>query len=674
MAPTPSTPSPVENAGPIRPLLDLLRGEGNSRSWKRLLASLSSPCGAEAAWISRPVQRNGEAKHWAVVNSWTAPGIGSLQETPASDLRSAVPVFFENGASPWPELSAWCVKYGWRACGMWPVFQSGALIGWFGFSRRKDGWSDDDRRLLENAAEIVTTVLVHQAFDQQVDRLVRALDQTAETVMITDAHGDIEYTNHAFEVVTGYPLAEVRGHTPGFLKSGEHPGVFFREMWNKLLRGEVWTGLIVNRRKNGNMYRADTTITPIRNEQGAVISFISTARDITREMEIEEKFRQSQKMEALDHLASGMAHDFNNMLTPIMAYSDLALMELPGEHPVRKYLEEISGCAEQGAALIRQLLAFGRKREPDISPVEVNEIISGLETMVRRSVHENVQIELQLAPDAGVVMADPWQMEQVIVNLVLNARDAMPQGGKLTIATHGPAKTGPGAEHPSMATIEVRDTGTGIDPAIQAHIFEPFYTTKPPGEGTGLGLTSARSIVSRHGGQLTVESTLGVGSVFRLTLPAATETALPEPIRSHTTAGRGTETILLVEDDSAVRMLSAELLRRMGYTVFDFSDSGEALLFIRSATQPVHLLLADVILPHCDGRRLFQQLRSTYPRLKGLFMTGHGPQVLKKMGLSDDAKDMIRKPFTVSDLMHRVRQTLDEPVDAQAPNPQGAPS
>jgi two-component system, cell cycle sensor histidine kinase and response regulator CckA len=494
-----------------------------------------------------------------------------------------------------------------------------------------------------------------------------ALEQASEAILICDAEGTILLVNAAFERITGYSRAEAIGQTPRILRSGEHRGVFFRELWDTIRRGEPWSGRVINRRPSGDCYRAELSISPIRGADGSVVRHLGLLRDVTTAVDMEEKLRLAQKMDALGHLASGIAHDFNNALTPILAYAELSLMELPEGHAVRTYIRQMLSSAEHGTTLSRQLLAFGRKRDPEFSTVELNEVVGGLERMIRRVIREDISIVFRLDPEAGLVLADAAQVEQVIMNLVLNARDAMPEGGTLTVSTHRPGtRTPPGgsAPTPAFAVLEVRDTGVGLSDAVIPHMFEPFFTTKPPGEGTGLGLTTVRSIISQHEGRVTWESRPGEGTVFRVWLPVASDATLAAHSREAMTLARGSETVLLVEDDAGVRSLAAELLRRIGYVVFDFGDAEQALNFSKDAGQPLDLLLADLVLPDFNGRLLHERMLERRPQLRALFMTGYGPSALNKMGLDGDHAELLRKPFTIYELARRVREMLDRSPSA----------
>ena len=484
------------------------------------------------------------------------------------------------------------------------------------------------------------------------------MDQINLAVVITDTAGIVEYVNDAFLHTTGYAESEVLGQPASMLKSGEHSGALFRDMWNKLLRGETWEGLLVNRRKNGDEYRAETSMTPVRDRDGTIRWLASVSRDVTREMEVQEEIRTAQKMEALSHLASGIAHDFNNTLTPILAYAEMAAMEAPETSPLRSYLDEILHSAGRGTTLTRHLLAFGKLHEPERAPVELNEIVTEMQRLIDEARMKNVEVAYALDGQAGTIVGDAAQIEQAVMNLVLNALEAMPTGGQLRVCTRGPAA--PGTTGADRAAIEVWDTGPGIPDEIAAHMFEPFFTTKASGEGTGLGLTTARSIMKKHDGRVEWETEPGKGSCFRLVFPAVR--AVPaEPNTPGVIAplARGTETILLVEDDMGVRSLSAELLRRTGYTVYDFGSSVQALHFARDTSRSFDALVTDLVLPDFSGWSLYQQVCEARPGMKVLFMTGYGDAALKKMRIDVSSYEVMRKPFTIYELSRQVRHVLD---------------
>jgi nitrogen-specific signal transduction histidine kinase len=384
----------------------------------------------------------------------------------------------------------------------------------------------------------------------------------------------------------------------------------------------------------------------------------------------ERQARESQKLEALGRLAGGIVHDFNNLLTGVMLYSDLLLSTLPADMPERRYADEIRMAAQRGAGLIEQLMAFARQRVRDPVPLSLNLLIAGMNDMLQRLIGENVELVTMCAEPLGLVSADPSQMQQVIVNLVMNARDAMPNGGRVTIDTRtvevGQAPDVNGGVQPGKyVCISVTDTGCGLDANTRAHLFEPFFTTKPKGQGTGLGLATAYGIVTQAGGTISVESELGQGARFTILLPV-TNSADIQPL-SKAAAGdgaglRGTETILLVEDDALVRASIHNLLTQYGYKVLEARDGTRALSIAQRHKGAIHLLLADIVLPSLSGREVAARLAPLRPEMRVLYTSGYGD------GAGGDAQ-MMAKPFNEKALAEKVRQALDVPAASVA----GAP-
>ncbi|HEX9582172.1 MAG TPA: response regulator [Gemmatimonadales bacterium] len=382
---------------------------------------------------------------------------------------------------------------------------------------------------------------------------------------------------------------------------------------------------------------------------------------------LEDQLRQAQKMEAVGQLAGGVAHDFNNILTAIIGYSELLLQELSDDAAPRADVAEIRKAADRAAALTRQLLAFGRKQILAPRVLDLNALIAGLDGMMRRTLGENIDIVSNLAPTLGATRADPGQMEQVIVNLAVNARDAMPDGGKLTIETsnvdldesyaqgHLPVQPG------RFVLLAVSDTGTGMSQETMAHIFEPFYTTKEKGHGTGLGLATVYGIVKQSGGFIWVYSEPNEGSTFKIYLPLVTDLVDSDEIVAAPAPQRGSETILLVEDEAGVRALARRVLEGLGYDVLEAGDSGPAALLAREFTGPIHLLITDVVLPGSGGRKLAEELAGPRPAMKVLYMSGYTENAIVHRGVLEAKAAFLHKPFTPQDLAARVRQVLDRP-------------
>jgi signal transduction histidine kinase len=383
-------------------------------------------------------------------------------------------------------------------------------------------------------------------------------------------------------------------------------------------------------------------------------------REIAERRSLQEQLIQSQKMEAVGRLAGGIAHDFNNLLTVILGFSDLVLTDVGRSAPVASQVEQIKAAAERATALTHQLLAFSRKQVLQPRALNLNNIVSDMEKMLKRLLGEDIELRTALSPDLAPVMADPTQMEQVIMNLAVNARDAMPEGGKLTIETANAelseeyCREHVGVQPGPYLMLAMTDTGHGMDAETKERIFEPFFTTKERDKGTGLGLSTVFGIVKQSGGSIWVYSEPGRGTTFKIFLPRAAEAAVEEP-ESEASDERGSETILVVEDDEKVRALVRTVLSSRGYTVFEAGNASEALMFRSRYTGPVHLLLTDVVLPQVSGRELSDKLKALDPGLKVLFMSGY-----TEIGIDIEAPNtaFIQKPFTPQTLGRKVRDVL----------------
>ncbi len=389
-------------------------------------------------------------------------------------------------------------------------------------------------------------------------------------------------------------------------------------------------------------------------------------QDITDRRELEDQFRQSQKLEALGRLAGGVAHDFDNLLTIIGGYGQMALESTSKKNPLHADLEAIVEAANRASALTRQLLTFSRRQVVQPKVLDANRLLARIYRMLCRVVGEHIDLRLALAPDAGRIKVDPGQLEQVVMNLAVNARDAMPNGGRITIESLNwkinERSRGVPLNFPSgpCVVLSVSDTGTGIDPEILSRIFEPFFTTKPKGKGTGLGLSTVYGIVKQSGGDLTVQSEVGKGTTFRLFFPQAGQSAEPPKteLRAPLTRG-GTETILLVEDEPEVLKLASDMLSREGYTVLEAADGEHALGIWKAQSNQIDLLLTDVVMPRMGGRVLAEKLIATKPGFKVLYISGYSDDVIAEHGLSGDQFDFLQKPFTRESLSAKVRQVLD---------------
>ncbi len=387
--------------------------------------------------------------------------------------------------------------------------------------------------------------------------------------------------------------------------------------------------------------------------------------------EAEQRLRQAERMEALGRLAGGIAHDFNNLLTAILGYGQLMFDALGELDTRRAQVVEIRKAADRGAHLVRQLLAFSRRQPTRSSIININDVINDAMGMLTRVVGEDIRFELQLEPRLAPVEADPSQIQQVVLNLAVNARDAMPRGGLFTIETRNlaPKDDRPPGE-PDYVLLRVSDTGTGMDEQTRAHIFEPFFTTKGPGQGTGLGLSTVFGIVTQCGGDISVTTAPGVGTTFDIRIPrSAAETAGIPAKRAEGIARAQGETVLLVEDDPVVHGLVRELVARLGYNVLDAGSADEALRVSERHRGLIHLLLTDVVMPDVSGIELAAQLRAKRPAMKTLFMSGYSSDVIQQRGPADVQAPLVEKPFTFEQLSRAIRETIDAGGAIAQPKP-----
>jgi PAS domain S-box-containing protein len=508
--------------------------------------------------------------------------------------------------------------------------------------------------------------------DERIAALSRAVDDSPVSIVMTDREGRIEYVNRKFTEVTGYTAEECMGQNPRVLKSGETPREVYEDMWRTISRGGEWRGEICNRRKDGTLFWERASISAVTTDEGDIMHYVALKEDITEQRRSEAALRQSQlqllqstKMEAVGRLAGGVAHDFNNLLGVIVGYADLLLRGAADDPGRRSKVEQIARAAARAADLTRQLLAFSRKQVLEPKVLSLESVVDETEKMLRRLIGEDVELVVVPHGPVGRIRADPGQIEQVLVNLAVNARDAMPDGGTLSVemanvdvdeafaATHEPFVQG------RYVMITVSDTGVGMDKDTQTHIFEPFFTTKEKGKGTGLGLATVYGIVKQSGGFIWVYSEPGLGSSFKIYLPRVEATEDVEEGATGAPPPRGAgEVILLVEDDPSLRELVQELLQGAGYTVLAASDGAEALRIASERETAVDLLLTDVIMPGLSGRAVADRLRDRWPRLRVLFMSGYSDEAISRKGILDPGFRYIQKPFNETALAEAVRSAV----------------
>jgi len=529
-----------------------------------------------------------------------------------------------------------------------------------------------------NGANLVRTIrcALNMHFSQQqrhlaeesVRKLSRAVEQSDDTILVTNKDGLIEYVNPAFEALTGYTRAEVVGHTPRMLKSSQPAPILYRELWETIHSGETYRNILVNRKKNGELYYTDENITAIQDAEGRITHFVSNTRDLTERLRLEAKLLQSQKMDAIGRLAGGIAHDFNNLLTIITSYSELALDSIVPGSPTQLRIREILSAARRAADLTRQLLAFSRKQPQALRVAELNPVISDIAKILHRLIGEDIDLIYSLGEGLGKVRLDPIQIEQVLMNLAANSRDAMPQGGKLTIETANVTLDEQFADRKQAviptgryALITVTDTGAGIAAENLPHIFEPFYTTKPSGQGTGLGLATVYGIVKQNHGFVWAYSEAGMGTIFKIYLPCVEEHAVAVSVADSAAEAvpRGTETILLVEDEEPLRRAAAEYLRLRGYNVLEARNGLDALTVSKSHAAIVHMVVTDVVMPQMSGGQLAKELETLRPDTRLLFVSGYAGQTVLDHKVVDVENNFLQKPFTLKQLAGKIRVALD---------------
>ena len=511
-------------------------------------------------------------------------------------------------------------------------------------------------------------ITARKQIESELRRQAHIVDTISDAVIVMGIEGDgrVVDWNPAAERIFGYTKAEMLGKPLRLVSAAENVAELERGLTEAFKREGRWAGELPFVRKDGVHGVADVIVAVQRDANGRASSIISVSRDVTERKRLEAQLQQAQKMEAVGRLAGGIAHDFNNMLTAVKAYSEFLLEDLDQADARRTDVQEIAKAADRAASLTRQLLAFSRKQVLQPRPLDLNEVVEGMEKMLRRLIGEDVQIVTRLDSNLRLVEADPSQIEQVIMNLAVNARDAMPDGGTITIETRNETlervepdwAIAPGA----YVALVITDTGIGMDAQIRAQIFEPFFNTKPVGKGTGLGLSTVYGIIKQSGGHVSVFSEPGRGSTFKVYLPHIdTSEANPVLGPAMSRLPRGSETIVLVDDDEGVRAVARRILQRAGYTVLSAPDGVEAIRLIDESGGDVHLLVTDIVMPGLGGRDLVTHVRDTYPELRVLFVSGYTEEGIRRHGVLGTESAFLEKPFTSERLAQKVREVLDTP-------------
>ncbi len=527
----------------------------------------------------------------------------------------------------------------------WIRDPSGSMIGFHGVSR-----DITERKRVEADRE----------------RLLSAIEQAAETIVITDAEGNIQYTNPAFERITGYSREEVVGENPRILKSGEHDKSFYRQMWQTITAGDTWRGSIINRKKDGTFYTTEASISPVLDGAGGVVNFVAVKRDITDEIRMKEKLRQAQKMESIGTLAGGIAHDFNNILFPMVGYAEMLKLDLPADSPLHGHVDEILNAALRSKDLVKQILAFSRQSDQDIKPIKLQPIVKEATKLLRSSIPTIIDIKQDIDPDCGVVVADPTQVHQIVMNLATNAYHAMEKtGGRLNVNLKQVRLESDQVVFPELtpgeyAILTVTDTGVGIEKDIMDKILDPYFTTKETGKGTGLGLSVVQGIVKSCNGDIRIYSEAGKGTEIQVYLPIMDRKVddirtdrNEQPIRG------GTEKILLVDDEEAIIRMEQQMLERLGYIVTIRTGSVDALEAFKANPDSFDLVLTDMTMPNMTGVRLAGELKKTRPDIPVILCTGFSYQINDEKSKALGIQGFVMKPVVMRELAETIRKVLD---------------
>jgi len=524
-------------------------------------------------------------------------------------------------------------------------------------------------------------VLGRDITEQKRDRaerqmLISAIEQTAETIVVTDRDGYIQYINPACEKNTGYSKKELLGQTPRIFKSSQQDRKYYTNLWNTILAGKVWSGRIINQKKNGYLFTEEMTISPVRNEQGEIVNFVAVKQDITTQInlenekkQIEEQFQQAQKMESVGRLAGGIAHDLNNLLTPMLGYSELLLhsqdnMSTKTKENVKLILE----AGQRAKEIVQRLLSFSRNQPLKLHDIRLNKILCDFEKLLSRTIREDIFIDLLLDPNCPTILADSSRLEQIIMNIAVNSQDAMGDGGVLLIETRLVAQE-EHSEHQAIVNsteeyvlLSFTDTGCGMDKEVLNAIFEPFFTTKEKHKGTGLGLSTVYGLVKQLQGEIIVQSAPDAGTEFSLYFPVVKSSSHTATVITQTDTAKPTQpqnaNIMVVEDDEHVRTLIINILETKGFHVISAENGYDALACFEQESKQIDLLISDIVMPKMNGKELYELLRTRTPSLRVVFLSGYAEDVLDNNYLLTDQVRFLQKPFAITDLFDVVEDAL----------------
>ncbi len=550
----------------------------------------------------------------------------------------------------------------------YPVFsRDGKPLGALYFANKKEGaFTEEDEELLMAIASDVAVAIQRVNEAEELKRFKKIIDSAFDIIIITDKKGTVTYVNKAFETLTGYTASEVIGKDLSLLKSDLQEDDVYEELWNTILSGNPWKGELINKKKNGDLFITSAVVFPIFSEDNEITNFVSIQRDITEEEKLYEQLLIAQKMESIGTLAGGFAHDFNNILSIILGYAEILKDMVDLDSPLYKPVDIIQKSAERGASLASKILTIAKKGKTERKVVNLNRIVEDTLDILYRSIPKEIEIKIKLQKDLPPIKADPTQIQQVIMNLAINAKDAMPEGGVLSIETSRAWKEfgvskGITPEN-EFVRLTVSDTGRGIEKEMQTKIFDPFFTTKERGAGTGLGLYIVHTIVTNHGGYINLYSEPGRGTRFNIYFPVY-KGRIEEEKEIKIDDLKGSGTVLVIDDEEDILRLTKDLLAPVGYNVLTAKDGREGIKIFEQKRDEISVVVLDMIMPGMSGKEVFQRLKEIDPKVKVILCSGYseeGFDEIKEL-LKTGIVDFVQKPFSRTTLALALKRAITSP-------------